>query len=44
VGQLKEGDEVELRVFPVDPVPIQIGKDFILNERVFYAFEPVKKQ
>lgn len=44
VGQLKEGDEVELRVFPVDPVPIQIGKDVILNERVFYAFEPVKKQ
>lgn len=42
VGQLKEGDEVKLHVFPVDPVPIQIGKVIILNERVFYAFEPVK--
>lgn len=44
VGQLKEEDEVELRVFPVDSVPIQIGKDITFNERVFYAFEPVKKQ
>jgi len=43
VGQLKEGDEVKLCVFPVDPVPIQIGKNVILSERVFYAFEPVKK-
>lgn len=42
VGQLKEGDEVELRVFPVDPVPIQTGKEVTLKERVFYAFEPVK--
>jgi uncharacterized OB-fold protein len=44
VGQLKEGEEVKLHVFPVDPVPIQVGRDTILNNRVFYAFEPVKKQ
>ena len=43
VGQLKEGDEVKLHVFPVEPVPIQIGRETILKERVFYAFEPVKK-
>lgn len=43
VGQLKEGDEVKLHVFPVDPVPIQVGRNTILNNRVFYAFEPVKK-
>lgn len=41
VGQLKEGDEVRLRVFPVDPVPVQIGKETILKDRVFYAFEPL---
>lgn len=42
VGQLQEGDEVKLYVFPVDPVPIQIGKDVISKDRVFYAFEPLK--
>lgn len=44
VGQLKEGDEVQLYVFPVDPVPIQVGKEVVLKDRVFYAFEPVKKK
>ncbi len=44
VGQLKEGEEVKLHVFPVDPVPIQVGRNTILNNRVFYAFEPVKEQ
>jgi hypothetical protein len=43
VGQLKEGDEVQLYVFPVDPVPIQVGRDVVLRDRVYYAFEPVKK-
>ena len=43
VGQLKEGDEVKLYVFPVDPVPIQMGRETVLKDRVFYAFEPVKK-
>jgi uncharacterized OB-fold protein len=41
VSQLKEGDQVRLRVFPVDPVPMQIGRNIIPSERVFYAFEPV---
>ncbi len=43
VGQLNEGDEVQLYVFPVDPVPIQVGREITLRDRVFYAFEPVKK-
>ena len=43
VGQLKEGDEVQLYVFPVDPVPIQVGREVVLRDRVYYAFEPVKK-
>jgi len=42
-GELKEGDEVKLYVFPVDPVPIQTGKEVAMKERVYYAFEPVKK-
>ncbi len=43
MGQLNEGDKVKLHVFPVDPVPIQVGKEIILKDRVYYAFEPVKK-
>ncbi len=43
VGQLKEGDEVRLCVFPVDSVPIQVGREVVQKERVFYAFEPVKR-
>ncbi len=43
VGQLKEGDNVKLHVFPIDPVPVQKGKEIILKERVFYAFEPMEK-
>lgn len=42
VGELKEGDIVRLHVFPVPPVPIQKGKHVVLNERVYYAFEPRK--
>jgi hypothetical protein len=40
VGQLKEGDEVKLHVFPVDPVPIQVGREVVLKDRVYFAFEP----
>jgi uncharacterized OB-fold protein len=40
IGQLKEGDEVKLHVFPVDPVPIQVGNVVLIKDRVFYAFEP----
>ena len=43
VGQLKEGDEVRLCVFPIDSVPIQVGREIVQKDRVFYAFEPVQK-
>jgi hypothetical protein len=42
VGQLKEGDEVKLIVFPVDPVPIQMARETVLKDRVYYAFEPAE--
>jgi len=42
MGQLKEGDEVKLVVFPIDPLPVDGKKGAIdLRERVFYAFEKV---
>lgn len=40
-GQLKAGDQVKLAVFQVDPVPQEFGRDVVLIDRVFYAFEPV---
>ncbi|MFZ5632472.1 MAG: Zn-ribbon domain-containing OB-fold protein [Bacillota bacterium] len=40
MGELKEGDEVRLVVFPVDPLPVDGKKGaVILQERVFFAFE-----
>jgi uncharacterized OB-fold protein len=43
-GALKRGDEVQMVVFPVPPTPIEKGKaGTIMAERVFFAFEPVKK-
>jgi len=40
MGELKEGDEVKLVVYPVDPLPVDGKKGAInLQERVFYAFE-----
>ena len=42
-GTLKEGDEVQLVVFDVPPHPIELRKETIKAERVFFAFEPVKK-
>lgn len=40
VGELKEGDQVKLTVFPVDPLPVDGKKGaVILQERVFFAFE-----
>lgn len=41
VGQLKEGDEVQLFVFRVDPVPQELGRETAMKDRVFFAFEPV---
>ena len=40
---LKEGDEVQLVVFDVPAHPIELRKETITAERVFFAFEPVKK-
>jgi uncharacterized protein len=43
-GALQRGDEVQLVVFEVPPTPIEKGKaGTIMAERVFFAFEPVKK-
>ena len=43
-GALKQGDEVQLAVFEVPAIPIEKGKaGTITAERVFFAFEPVKK-
>lgn len=42
MGDLKEGDEVKLAVFKVDPLPVDGRKgEVILQERVFFAFEKV---
>jgi len=43
-GSLKRGDEVQLAIFDVPALPIDKGKlGTIMSERVFFAFEPVKK-
>ena len=40
-GKLKEGDEVQVIVFPVPAHPMEVKKDTVMVERVFFAFEPV---
>jgi uncharacterized OB-fold protein len=42
-GQLKEGDEVKLFVFPIPPMYIDTREGTKESPRVFFAFEPVKK-
>ena len=43
-GALKQGDEVQLTIFQIPSIPIEKGKaGTIMTERVFFAFEPVKK-
>jgi uncharacterized OB-fold protein len=42
-GELKEGDEVKLTVFDVPAHPMEVKKDTKICDRVYYAFEPVKK-
>jgi uncharacterized protein len=42
-GQLKEGDEVQFVVYDVPAHPIDVKKETKICERVYYAFEPVKK-
>lgn len=40
MGELKVGDEVKLKVFSVEPVPLEDRKGNVeLKDRVFYAFE-----
>lgn len=42
-GELKEGDEVKLAVFPVEPVPMESKRGTaVMQERVFFAFEKIK--
>jgi uncharacterized OB-fold protein len=40
-GLVKEGDEVQLIVFEVPSHPIDKGKEKLMVDRVFFAFEPV---
>jgi uncharacterized OB-fold protein len=42
-GQLKAGDKVQLAVFDVPPMIIEVKGRIKEEERVFFAFEPVKK-
>jgi len=42
-GQLKEGDEVQLAVFDIPPMRIEVKGTIREENRVFFAFEPVKK-
>jgi uncharacterized OB-fold protein len=42
-GQLKEGDEVQLAVFDIPPMRIEVKGAIKEEKRVFFAFEPVKK-
>ncbi len=42
-GQLKPGDEVQFVTFEVPAIPIDIKRETKICERVYYAFEPVKK-
>ena len=39
-GKLKEGAEVKFAVFEVPPHPIEVKRDTVTAERVFFAFEP----
>ncbi|MFC1986086.1 Zn-ribbon domain-containing OB-fold protein [Chloroflexota bacterium] len=43
-GKLKEGDEVQFVVFDIPAHPIELRKETIMAERVFFAFEPVNKK
>jgi uncharacterized protein len=43
-GALNRGDEVQLVVFDVPAMPVEKGRaGTVMMERVFFAFEPVKK-
>jgi uncharacterized OB-fold protein len=42
-GQLKAGDEVQFVTFAVPSHPMDVKRETKICDRVFYAFEPVKK-
>jgi len=42
-GKLKEGDEVQFVVFDIPAHPIEVKKETKMANRVFFAFEPVRK-
>lgn len=42
-GKLKEGDEVQLVVFQIPAHPIEVKKETVMSDRVFFAFEPVER-
>jgi uncharacterized OB-fold protein len=42
-GELKEGDEVQIVVYDVPSHPMDVKKETKICDRVYYAFEPVKK-
>lgn len=42
-GELQGESEVRLKVFDVSPHPIDKGKEQVMKDRVFFAFEPVKQ-
>jgi uncharacterized OB-fold protein len=42
-GELEEGDEVRLAVFPLPPVPRDTRDGIVMEERVFFAFEPASR-
>jgi uncharacterized OB-fold protein len=42
-GEVKEGDELQLVVFDVPSHPMDKGRDNVMVERVFFAFEPVRQ-
>jgi hypothetical protein len=42
-GTLKEGDEVQFVAFNVPAHPMELKKETVMAQRVFFAFEPVKK-
>jgi uncharacterized OB-fold protein len=42
VGKLQDGDELQLKIFQVPPMPIDKGRQgTIMVDRVYFAFEPL---
>jgi uncharacterized OB-fold protein len=42
-GELKEGDEVQMVIYDVPSHPRDVKRDTEICDRVFFAYEPVKK-